>query len=290
MQQTVLHLIRRLYLPKSEIEGIDAFHLQNGSEDNPYDKSSNSFQHHCWGRGWHKAFMWHAAKHNLLEFQEWENVTKAGFGDSDTLLFLFMLCPRRFRYGWEKAFGTVAVVVIALGTIGILFYDEDRGFISSIEGIGLWLLFGVCIMAIIAVPMFGWKFVRTKPLHFVGLIVLVWLGLLVTDTKVLVWSDSVWWFESICGNDCTILKYDYHGKPYNIEVSDEVLNLPSNEQEAQFKSRLDRISFMDGSMKNTRGNIDLGEHQGYLRCTYFNGRQLIKQDYSNYYGSCPILL
>lgn len=291
MQQTVLHLIRRLYLPKSEIEGIDAFHLQKGSEDNPYDKSSNSFQHHCWGRGWHKAFMRYAAKHNLPEFQEWENATKAGFGDSDTLRFLFMLCPRRFRYRWENNMMVVAVVPVILLALGLALYERERGIIGSIEGVWVLIQASALLVLILAAAFFGWGYIRKKPLHLVVLIIVVWLGLLVTDTKVLVWRDSVRWFESICGNDCTIVEYDYEGKTYNIEVSDGFQNLPQTEQETQIESRIiAMLSTSFQSMVWRSGPIGLGKTSGYLRCTYFNGRQLIKQDYSNYYDSCPTLL
>ncbi len=285
--------IRRFYRKKAEVEGIEAFHSREELDQNPYDirseNASESYNSLLWEKGWNRAFMWRAARFNLPEYQDWENVTKAGFGDSDTLRFLFILCPRRFRYGWENNMMVVVIVPVILVALGLALYERERGIIGSIEGVWVLIQASALLVLIMAAAFFGWRYIRKKPLHLVVLIIVVWLGLLVTDTKVLVWRDSVRWFESICGNDCTIVEYDYEGKTYNIEVSDGFLNLPQTEQETQIESRINvKLSTGFPSMVWRSGPIGLGKTSGYLRCTYFNGKELIDKDYNDYYRSCPL--
>ena len=86
----MLRWIRRIYRKKAEVEGIEAFHSREELDQNPYDirseNASESYNSLLWEKGWNRAFMWRAARFNLPEYQDWENVTKAGFGDSDLIV------------------------------------------------------------------------------------------------------------------------------------------------------------------------------------------------------------
>ena len=197
---------------------------------------------------------------------------------------------------------------IFFSVVAIAFYEEERGLISWLEGVGLVFLLtsipGVLVAAYLVVSFLWTKFVG-KHSHYlawliVGMAIVLWLGLVLTDKKVKVWSYSCNWVEVDCSGECTILKYDHHGQVYDVEVNEEFLSWSQAIQDRTMldgvllKQAVGPVSSPFGQCKDVESDIirPIGEYHDERRCIYFDGRRLIriKKDNRDYGASCLVFL
>ena len=166
--------IRRIYLKKAKVEGIEAFHGGKKDDENPYNVRSEDDaedrNYLLWHNGWVDAFMWHAAKHNLPEYEDWERIKRAElsrrakfdhlFEPSTWSLILFMFCPRRFRYCLSNARGRFVVLLVIVTAIGGVAYYEESGFLGFILGVVWVVALILVILFFLTVAVVVWDWIR----------------------------------------------------------------------------------------------------------------------------------
>ncbi len=170
----VLRWIRRIYLKKAKVDGIEAFHSGKKSDDNPYNMHSEDgaerFNNLLWHNGWADAFMWHAAKHNLPSYEHWERIKRAElsrkakfdyiFDPSTWSLILFMFCPRRFRYGLNNVRNRIVLLLVIVITVGGVAYNEETGIEGSVVGVVLFVAFIFVFLFALTVAVVVWDWIR----------------------------------------------------------------------------------------------------------------------------------